>query len=565
MGIFAYNWRMQIPKQQAVFRNLSPQFIVFLLLSVFFLIGFLSVLDKSPTYDEARNFNYGRTILNGDSNRPGDVSILDGTRIDGSMMPLSAVNGIPFKIGSYLPEGVLQSILKSIVTARLITLLFSMLTALLIYQWSRTLYGFVPAVFSLLLYIFDPNIIAHSQLVTTDMYAWSTTLLVFFCSWKFANERTWKNGVLWALAIGVSSLAKYTTVILIPLSLLSIFIHDTPQLMQHIKENASATIKSVFKNYSGYLLASIVVSMIFINVAFLFNKPFIRFGDYQFYSHLLGGIQSSLPFLGNIPVPLPFPYLEGFDLTYYYGEEGRAFGNTYLFGELRDGKEMFTGYYLIVSFFKVPIATQLIIWAAFYYYLSNSARRRNFFSNDVFLLLPVLFFTLYFNLMFSINTGIRYYLVLFPLLYVFCGSLFVDWSEFSKRQKITSAVLMGYLILSTLSYFPNYMPYFNEFLPDRRMGYKILADSNIDYGQAEYALNDFMAAHPQAVYNPLVPTSGLIVMSINDLVGVFGRPQDFTWLRENFEPDDTIAYTYLIYEISAKELETLCQTTEYCK
>src|SRR5436189_4315056 len=132
------------------------------------------------------------------------------------MMPLSAVNGIPFKIASYLPQGMLQSILKSIITARLITLLFSIATALLIFHWSGSLYGSVPAFFSLLLYIFDPNIIAHSQLVSTDMYAWGTTLLVFFCSWKFAKERSWWNGIIWAAALGVSALAKYTTVILIP-------------------------------------------------------------------------------------------------------------------------------------------------------------------------------------------------------------------------------------------------------------------------------------------------------------------------------------------------------------
>jgi hypothetical protein len=42
---------------------------------------------------------------------------------------------------------------------------------LLVFYWSRALHGFLPAVFSLLLYALDPNIIAHSQLVTTDIYA----------------------------------------------------------------------------------------------------------------------------------------------------------------------------------------------------------------------------------------------------------------------------------------------------------------------------------------------------------------------------------------------------------
>jgi hypothetical protein len=272
-----------------------------------------------------------------------------------------------------------------------------------------------------------------------------------------------------------------------------------------------------------------------------------------------------MPLLKNMPVPVPFPYLEGFDLTYYYAEEGLAFGNTYLLGELRDGRQAFIGYYLVASFFKVPIATQLITLCACTVYLLNAQRRRRFFSDEIFLLLPILFFVVYFNFLFSINIGIRYYLVLFPLLYVFCGSLFTGWNEFSRTQKTTSAVLIGWLTVSTLAYFPNYIPYFNEFLLDKRQAYRILADSNIDYGQAEGALNAYLASRPQATYNPAAPTSGLVVIGVNDLVGVFGRPQQYAWLRENFTPQDTIAKTYLIYDIPAGEIQALCETYKTCK
>ncbi|MCC7117541.1 MAG: glycosyltransferase family 39 protein [Anaerolineales bacterium] len=545
--------------------NLSPNFVVFLLMCVFFIIAFLSVLGKSLTYDEARNFNYGKAlVLNGDTNRPGDRSILDGAPIAGSMMPVSALNALPFKLGMALPDGILKKILLSIETARLISVLFSMLFALLVYRWSAELYGFVPAIFSLILYIFDPNIIAQSQLVTTDMYAWGTTLLVFYCSWKFANRRAWQNGLIWSAALAISSLAKYTTIILIPLSLLTIFLHDLPELSQRIKGNALATLKSVFGKYLLYLLGALVASSLLINLGFLFNKTFLPFGEYKFESHLMSGIQTRLPFLKNLPTPVPYPYLQGFDLTYYYGEEGKAFGDTYLLGQLKDGKEPFYGYYIIVAFLKVPIATQVLFWAAVYLYASKPANRKNFFTNDLFLLAPILFFFFYFNFMFSINTGIRYYLVLFPLLYIFCGSAFKNWSEFSKLQKRVSVGLAGYLCISMLSYFPTYMPYFNEFLWDKKQAYKILADSNLDYGQSENVLKDFLAAHPTAHYNPPAPTSGLIVMSVNDLVGVFGRPQDFTWLRENFEPDETIDHTYLVYRITPAELEAFCSTLGNC-
>jgi hypothetical protein len=552
-------------KQKYSLSTISPNFIAFLLLCVFFMLSFFSVLGQSATYDEARNYNYGKRILNGNSDRPGDISILDGVRIDGSMMAASAFNGIPSKIATFLPQGELRSLLGSIFIARLVTIFFSLLVAWLIHHWTRSLYGAIPAFFALTFYIFDPNIIAHSQLVTTDMYAWGTTLLVFFCSWKFANHRSWQNGLLWATALGLSSLAKYTTVILIPLSLLTILIHDLPEIIKKYKGHAISTIKEYSGKFTAYLLGSIVVSILFINIGFLFNKTWMRFGDYEFSSRLLGSIQSDLPILDNLPVPVPFPYLEGFDLTYYYGEEGLAFGNTYLLGELRDGREGFKGYYFIASFFKVPIATQLIILFTFYVYISDSRRRERFFSDEVFLLAPILFFTIYFNFLFSIHIGIRYYLVLFPLLYVFCGSLFTGWNEFSKSQKRVSALLIIYLALSTLSYFPNYMPYFNEFLWDKRQAYKILADSNIDYGQSEGALNTYLASHSTAIYNPAGPVSGTVVIGVNDLVGVFGKPQQYAWLRENFEPQDMIARTYLIYDISTEELQTLCAGTEYCE
>jgi len=546
-------------------RPLSPNFIVFCLLCVFFIISFLSALLLSTTYDEARNYNYGKSIVSGDSNRPGDISILDGTRIDGSMMAASALNAIPFMIASFLGDSGFSLLLSSIITARMVTIIFSVLAALLIFRWSRELYGFAAALFSLLLYIFDPNIIAHSQLVTTDMYAWGTTLLVFYCSWKFAKDRTWKNGLIWALALGISSLAKYTTVILIPLSMLSIFIYDLPQFIQNYKDRPVASIKNIFGKHLGYFGLSVAVSILLINIGFLFNRSFMRFGEYDFYSQLLQGIQARLPWLDNVPVPVPFPYMEGFDLTYYYSEDGLAFGNTYLLGELRDGTDGFDGYYIIASFFKTPFAAQLIVAGAFYIYLSNKERCKKFFTDEVFLLLPIAFFFVYFNFLFSINIGIRYYLVLFPILYVFSGSLFSSWTTFSNNQKIASAALIVFLIASTLSYFPNFIPYFNEFLLDRKMAYKILADSNIDYGQSQYRLKTFMTEHPEAVLNPTTPTAGTVIAGVNDLVGVFYGPEPYAWLRENFEPDDTIAYTYLVYEISQEEIDTLCQTTDHCK
>ena len=73
-----------------------------------------------------------------------------------------------------------------------------------------------------------------------------------------------------------------------------------------------------------------------------------------------------------------------------------------------------------------------------------------------------------------------------------------------------------------------------------------------------------MSEHPDASSPKRRPAAGYYVVSVNQLVGVLGDPAELAWLRENFEPVDTVAYSYLVYKISQQEIDTLCQTTSYC-
>ena len=114
-----------------------------------------------------------------------------------------------------------------------------------------------------------------------------------------------------------------------------------------------------------------------------------------------------------------------------------------------------------------------------------------------------------------------------------------------------------YLIVSTLSYFPHYLSYFNEIVWDRKQAYKLLADSNIDWGQDEWYLMEYKRKNSEIKVNPEFPTSGRIVVSVNNLVGVVVDPERYKWLRENFEPVDSIAYSYLIYDIYPEDLKKI--------
>jgi len=528
--------------------------VVLALLGLFLLNCVFSVVGKTQTYDEPYHLAYGLDILSGNS-----------TRFDDSKMPFSAFNALPERIASLLPVNSLSKALSKLFYARLVTILFSILVAFLVFYWSRSLYGFLPALLSLLLFVFDPNIIAHSQLATTDLYALGTITLACYCLWRFAHRRTLWNGLLCAFALGISQLAKYTSVALYPLFLITLFLYDLPSLLSSLKLQAAKAIKSILLKYLGYSAIAIVVSVLIINLGFLFNHTFLSFGDYVFRSGFFQTLQEKLPVLNKVPVPVPYPYLQGLDWVMQRENNDPV----YLLGVLHHGVG-FMGYYFIASFFKVPIATQIITVTAVVVFLLDRKRRQNFLANEMFLLIPMTFFMIYFNFFYNAQVGIRFYLVIFPLLYVFAGHLFIGAENFSVVLKASTLLLLTYLVVSVFSYFPYYLSYFNEVVWNRTQAYKYLADSNLDWGADGAQLERYLAAHPDAIYAPdhpvaFHPIPGRLVIEVNDLLGIVKDPQEYAWLRNNFEPVGTVAYSYLIYQISPQEISNLCATTNYCK
>ena len=524
------------------------------LLGLFFILGVLSVQDLSTTYDEMIHYDYGIFMLHGNTERTGTLG--------DSNMPFLVFNAFPKRIAElFLPEGSLKSFLMEFNTARYVTIAFSLLVAMLVFHWSRSLYGTVPAFASLLLYIFDPNIIAHSQLVSTDIYAAGVTTLVFYCTWRFARNRSLMNGVMWFFALGISQLAKYSTIVLFPLAILSIFIYDLS--FSDLSFDAMKKIKHLFVRYLGYFVVGVSVITLFINIGFFFNHTFTPFGKYEFRSDWFTDLKTNYPVLHSVRVPFPYPYLDGLDWMRDTEQGGKNSGPVYLLGKL--SKPGFPGYYFIASFFKVPIATQIIIWSAIVIYIMRPDRRRKFFQDEIFFFAPVIFFSLYLNFFFKTQIGIRYYLIMFPALYIFCGSLFSNWEKFRLVQKTVSFALFASLIISVFSYYPNYLTYFNELVWNRNQSYKYLADSNLDWGQSSAATAQYLQNHPDAVYGPQEAQAGHLVVGVNHLVGVTEDPAKYAWLRENFEPVETINNNILIYKISPEEIALLCSTTQYCK
>lgn len=532
-----------------VFTQKKYQPIIVAIILIFFIsFTYLSAQNQSLTYDEDQHYRYGLQILN-----------LDSTRFDDSKMPFSALNALPGKLATYLPSGEIRTEMEEISSGRVFTMLFSLIPALVIFLWAKELYGFLSGLLSLILYTWDPNIIAHSQLVTTDIFAVGMIVLSTFILWRFSERRNWQHALVLALVLGLSQLAKYTCIFLYPLFFLLIVIRDSPELIRSTVEKDFRRLK----NYLGQLFLSVllvgVISILIINVGFLFNQTGNPISTYKFRSDTFNRIKTRILSVGDLPVPLPYPYLQGLDDVRSRERTGRGFGNVYLFGELR--KEGFQGYYLYATLYKEPIATLIAFLFASAVYIYKR-KYHNFLRKELFLIGPLLFFVIYFNFFYQAQIGIRYLLVAFPFMYIFTGNVIEDWQASSALRKTAVLALAAYLMVSVISYFPHYVPYFNEIVHDRRLAYKILADSNLDWGQADDFASKYLEQHPETLIELEQPAAGKILISVNDLVGLTAEPETYQWLRENFTPIDTVAYAYLLYDISSQQVEQILRPNQ---
>ena len=515
--------------------------VLFIFLIIIAAMGLIGIYKKTPTYDESFHLDYGNAILNHKPERDPN---------NDSKMPISALNALPERLAQ--SWGWQESFSKNMSYARAVTVLFSLLLAFYVFRWSKELYGTFAAFISLTLYTFSPTILAHSRVVTTDLYAALFYTLSLYYFWKFLKRPSLGTFFASSVTLGVAQLTKYNCVFLYPLFIMIAVVRYWDSIVELISQRKIKTLGNGVTKSALIGVFFIAVNLFIINAGFLFNKTGTPFGKYEFKSPLFRNLQRELTWLNPVPVPAPYPFLQGIDMTW----ESRKHHLTrnYLMGQIAPKDHGFTGYYLYAFMLKVPIAIQILILAALISYL-RKRKKFSFKRDESFMLIPVAALFLFMNLVDKRNIGIRHILMLFPLLFVFMGSLYKGkgWSGLGIYKKAGTALLIAYLIASNLSYFPHYLSYFNEIVWDRKMSYKYLVDSNLDWGQNVHYLERYLKKHPDAKFRPDAPVSGLVVVGANELVGVWD-PERYRWLRETLKPVGHIAYSYLVFNVPEESL-----------
>jgi hypothetical protein len=515
--------------------------LVLLVLGLYCVLQIFCINQLSINYDEPLFAAYGASILKFE--RQKDIVLYE------SKLPITALNMIPRAVEQithpHLKKTWNESLID-IVRGRYISLFVSVLLGLLIFRWARQLYDDKTAFFCLLLFLLCPNFLAHSIFVSPDIFACFFVTLTFYYLWLFSVRKKTSYWILMSLASGLAQISKFSMVhifILIPLVLLiKCLVEGKPRSFYNVKKIAA------------YSLSFFFINWLIICASHLFYQLFVPMHDYHFMSSPFRTLAGMFP---RIPVPFPSSYIGSMDAVMYFdhlggGVKGSIGSAPYLLG--RNSTHGFWYYYFVVMFFKVPV-TVLLLWLCSFAILFWRTGRISFTQKTIFLTLPIAYYLIYMNFFYSTQIGIRHIMIVFPFLYILTGNVILLLMK--NRMKYLLLLFLTYEAISVLLYFPHFLPYTNEFILDKKMAYRKVADTNLCYGEGKKFLEEYRVKHPGAVYMPDKPTFDTAILEVNEMLNLdMATVHKYDW-AQHFIPIDHISSQYLIFTVKREELDSV--------
>lgn len=427
--------------------------------------------------------------------------------------------------------------------ARLPVLLFMLVLGLVVFLWSKSLFGPWGGLLSLGLLALDPNMLAHAGLATTDIPAVSTILLAIFLLRRYIYAPTRANLCFAGIAAGVALATKFSALILLPVTGLLLL------LVAFLPAPRPCPLARAWMPLAGWpRLGRVLGTYVVLGLV----AAVVVWGIYGFQVEPLGAksgktLSAHASLLKRLPVPGK-QYFRG--LKTVKGEAGAH--RAYLLGKTDATGKGWWYYFPVAMATKTPI-TELILMLGMLALLAfPPIRDRLAFHRPetLLLLLPVgIYFLASLGILgISLNLGIRHVLPIYPFLFILAGG----WVALGISSRVllpTLAVLGLWQICTLLVAFPNFLAYFNECAGGSHNGYHILADSNYDWGQDLPALAALQRRNPQ--FNNLA--FSYFGTTPPEVYGISYRPVAGFGLMHQAPPPDFTTFTgYLA--ISATEL-----------
>ena len=334
-----------------------------------------------------------------------------------------------------------------------------------------------------------PSILAHGRLINTDLGLTLFLFLTVYFWTKLFKKFSWFDFGFSGLFLGLSLASKYTAIMVIPiliiLALAKIFFN---------KNNAKQILI-----YVGSFFGPLIIGFIIVWATYGFSpevppKPIDSLSsNINLWTNLNIPDKFDSLFAKVRPIMFPADFYKGFFLV---GRHALAGHGSYLLGQTSNTGWWY--YFPVAIWYKTPIPFFIFLILAVVFW--RKLRAKNRFDEFALLAVPLIFLII--SMFSKADMGIRHILSIFPFLAVLASRSInlVDFSAIkiikNNSKKLIPA--LGFLILilwylySAVASYPNYLTYFNGAAGGPKNGYKILGDSNLDWGQDIFRIKKYL-------------------------------------------------------------------------
>jgi hypothetical protein len=369
---------------------------------------------------------------------------------------------------------------KILARTRTAAAILTLLTAFVIFFGAREMFGTGAAFIALTLLAFDPNLLAHGALITTDVGLACFMFLTVYMFYRFVKCPSALRLIMTGASVGLVLAVKHTGLLVLPI----LFLLAVCELA------LGATRKNI-----GPQTLKIFGSLVLITLI----GGVVLWSFYGFrYAARPNGLQMNPPLV---------EYVKGLEAYEAWPistmARFRILPESYLYGlvDVKLTANYYTSYVLGKVYphgvwFYFPIAFLVKSTVAVLVFLLLTlgviaARRLNHWREILFLLVPTIFYLIV-ALAVGMNIGVRHILIVYVFLYVLIGG--AAWALIRKSRKWAYAV--GVLLLahaaSSVMAFPNYIPYSNELWGGPSQTHKYLTDSNADWGEQLKSVKQYL-------------------------------------------------------------------------
>lgn len=397
----------------------------------------------------------------------------------------------------------------------------------LVWFAARKMFGLATAVIASVLLVFEPNILAHGALVTTDVPAAFGFLAAVISLYRYFETRVSFYVILTGLATGIALAVKHSCVLLVPVLLLLCVID--PLLVPSPNKSRG---RQILRNVAAVFCAGLIaIGLLWITYGLRYgarpNGAPAWVNDKLPESHSLVATRV-IPALQKRHL-LPEAYLNGLQDILVDPEviprPAFLLGHVY-----RGGRWFYFPVAALIKFSLVTLVFGIVSCLALSFW---NARRREL----SFLGVPAAVF-LFASCTSSLNMGIRHVLPVLPFLVLFGAAGTYAFAVRYRRGMVVCGVLIALHCGSSLHALPNYLSYSNELWGGPRNTYRYLADSNVDWGQSMKEAKSYLEQHPAS--------SCWMIHSYNDTNQDFGIPCGETSEYKQEEPPPRLTGTLIV-------------------